>query len=242
MAQETISFSDKVDGWTSFHSFIPDGMASINNRFISIKNGQLWLHNDEINLVRNNFYGEQFDSKIVTVINEANSEDKIFKTLVLEGNNSWEANIKTNYTESNILKSEFNKRESRYFAHIRKHEDNNDFHGETAQGIGNILSVSGNVITYSNVSSNVNIGDRLFQLNGSINELIGMVSDYSATTITVTTILITPVVGLFSFSGKEGRIEGAEIRGYFAEITLVNDDTTATELFAIESNIIKSFV
>lgn len=242
MAKETISFSDRVDGWTSFHSFIPDGMASINNRFITIKDGQLWLHNDETNPVRNNFYGEQFDSLVKTVINEANSEDKIFKTLVLEGNNAWSANIKTNYTESNILKSEFNKRESRHFAHIRKHEDNDDFHGETAQGIGSIVSFVGNVITYENVSTNVNIGDRLFQLNGSVNELIGIVSDFTDTTITVTTVLLTIVPGLFSFSAKEGRVEGAEIRGYYAEITLVNDDTTETELFAIESNIIKSFV
>lgn len=242
MAKETITFSDKVDGWTSFHSFIPDGMCSINNRFITIKNGQLWLHNDESNPTRNNFYGEQFDSTIKTVINESNSEDKIFKTLVLEGNNAWSANIKTNYTESNIQKSEFNKRESRHFAHIRKNENNNDFHGETAQGIGNIVSFTSNVITFNNVSNNVNIGDRLFQLNGSVNQLIGIVSNYTGTTITVTSVLTAPVPGLFSFSAKEGRIEGAEIRGYFAEVTLVNNDTTETELFAIESNIIKSFV
>jgi len=238
----TLSFSEKNKGWTSFHSWNPDWITRLNKNMFTIKDGQLFQHNDKNNPVRNNFYEEQFNSEITTVINEANSEDKIFKTLVLEGNKSWEANIKTNYTESNIHKEEFNKRESRFFAHIRKHEDNNDFHGETAQGIGNIVSFLGTVITYAEVSQNVNIGDKLFQLNGSANDLIGIVSDYTQTTVTVTAVLITPVPGLFSFSAKEGRIEGAEIRGYFAEIKLENDDTAATELFAIESNIIKSFV
>jgi hypothetical protein len=33
--------------------------------------------------------GVQYGSKITTVINEANSEDKIFKNIVLEGNKPW---------------------------------------------------------------------------------------------------------------------------------------------------------
>jgi hypothetical protein len=76
-----------MQGWTSF-PFVPDFMTKLNNRFFT-KNGQLYLHNDETNPIRNNFYGVQYGSKITTVINEANSEDKIFKNIVLEGNKPW---------------------------------------------------------------------------------------------------------------------------------------------------------
>jgi hypothetical protein len=72
------------------------------------------LHNDETNPIRNNFYGVQYGSKITTVINEANSEDKIFKNIVLEGNKPWNVVIKTNLAESSIASSEFNARESRF--------------------------------------------------------------------------------------------------------------------------------
>jgi hypothetical protein len=63
-------------------------MTKLNNRFFSLK-WAIVLHNDETNPIRNNFYGVQYGSKITTVINEANSEDKIFKNIVLEGNKPW---------------------------------------------------------------------------------------------------------------------------------------------------------
>lgn len=242
MAKKTITYSEKVKGWTSFHSFIPDWIISLNNRFFSIKDGQLWLHNDNENPVRNNFYGEQFNSKIVTVINEANSEDKIFKTLVLEGNKSWDAAIETNYTNSTILKNEFNKRESRFFSHIRKNEDVNDLHGHAAQGIGVIVSSSGTTITFDFIPEMVGIDDALYQLNNDINELIGTIISINGSDIIVDSISTTPVNGFFSFSTKNARVEGSEIRGYYAKVTLENNDTDAVELFAIESNIVKSYV
>lgn len=240
--QETISYSEENTGWTSFWGFIPDAYCKLNNRFFTIKDGQLWLHNDESNPIRNNFYGEQFNSKIVPVINEANSEDKIFKTLALESTHAWKATIKTNYTESTIESSEFNKRESRFFSHIRKNEDQNDLHGSTAQGIGNIVSSTGLTITFDMVSDTVSIGDILFQVNGSVNEQIGVISLISNGVITVDSIVSTPIDGSFSYATKNARIEGSEIRGYYAEVELENSDTEAVELFAIESNIVKSYV
>jgi hypothetical protein len=242
MAQETISYSDNVDGWTSFHTYNPDMLCKLNNRFFSIKDGQLYLHNDQDNSVRNNFYGEQFNSKIVTVINDSNSEDKIFKTIVLEGNKAWETKIRTNLTESTIKKGEYNHRESRFFAHTRGNETVNELHGNMTQGIGVIVSRTGLVITYGNVSELINIGDSLYQLNGSVNEFIGTITSKTAITITVNAITTAPVNGYFSFATKNARVEGGNVRGYYAEITLENNDTDAAELFAIESNIIKSYV
>lgn len=242
MSQETISYSDKVNGWTSFHSFVPDWMAKLNNRFFSIKGGQLWLHNDETNPVRNNFYGEQFDSKIVPVLNDSPSDDKIFKTLVLQSTHSWDAKIKTNYTESTIANTEFNKRESRFFAHTRRSESQDDKHAFTAQGVGVIVSSSGLDIVFGVLPEMINVGDKLYQVNGSANELIGVITNISGTTLTVNAITTAPANGFFCYAEKNARVEGSDMRGYYAEIELTNSYTEAVELFAIESNIVKSYV
>lgn len=243
MFNKTIAYSDKTLGWTSFFSFLPEWTTSLNNRFFSIKNGQLWLHNDHDNPVRNNFYGVQYNSKIVTVINDSNSDDKIFKTIVLEGNNPWNVTIETNLTNSTIKSTEFNKRESRFFAHTRKNEDESDLH-DTAQGIGVIISSSSTIISFTFIPELVGFGEKLYQLNGPDHELIGTIIniDRNNNQIEVDSITTTPVNGYFSFSTKESRIEGSELRGYYAKITLENSSTDSVELFAIESNIIKSYV
>ncbi len=242
MSKETISYSDKAKGWTSFHSFIPDWMAKLNNRMYSIKDGQLWLHNDESNPVRNNFYGEQYNSKIIAIFNEAPSDDKIFKTINLEGNLPWDVTVRTNYTESTITKEEFNHRESRWFAYTRKNENQNDLTGHTAQGIGVILSSVGLTITFGKISNMISEGDVLYQVNGSVNEIIGTITSIAGNVITVDAVATPPVSGYFSFAKKNARIEGSEIRGYYMEVELENDDTVPVELFAINTNAVKSYV
>jgi hypothetical protein len=88
----------------------------------------------------------------------------------------------------------------------------------------------------------LSIGDALFQLNGTVNENIGTIADIQGNVITVDSIVTTPIVGYYSFSTKNSRVEGSDIRGYYAQITLENNDTEPVELFAIESNIVKSHV
>jgi hypothetical protein len=162
--------------------------------------------------------------------------------MVLEGNNPWSATVKTNYSNSSIKKEEFDKRESRHFAYIRKNEDENDFHGNSVQGIGVINSVSGLNITFSQISDFVSVGDKLYQLNDVENEFIGIIESVNGLSITVDAITNMPVAGLYSFSKKESRIEGGEIRGYYMEVELTNDDTEKVELFAVSTNAVKSYV
>lgn len=146
--ENTLTFSEKNKGWTSFFSYKTKLMAKINNRFFTFQNGQLWIHNDENVDTRNNFYGEQYSSKVNTIVNVENAEDKIFKTLVYEGNQSWDAVLKTNLTNGTIKSTEFNKRESRWFAHTRGNEDENSFNGGATQGIGLIESVIADTIYF----------------------------------------------------------------------------------------------
>lgn len=217
-------------------------MCKLNNRFYTIKDGQLYIHNDKDNLVRNNFYGVQHTSKIKTVLNEVPGDDKIFKTLVLEGNRPWKADLKTNYTESTLKSTEFKEKESRQFAYLRKNEDATDLHGHSAQGIGVIVSNAGLTITFLHVSETVSIGDNLYQVNGAVNELIGEITDIENDVVTVDAITTAPANGFFAYAKKDSRIEGGEMRGYYLEVSLENEDTEAVELFAINSNAAKSQV
>lgn len=237
----TLTFSEKNKGWTSFHKWFPNLMCSLNNKFFTIKDGQLWEHHDRTNPIPNTFYGVKYPSKITTVFNDAPSEDKVFKNLVEEGSHPWSATIETNLTNSTITVDEFNNRESKWMAHTRKNESVTDI-TDRAQGIGNIVSVLGSVITYSAVPTMVNIGDSLYQLNGSTQELIGTILSMTATTITVSSVVTTPVPARFSYALKSARVQGSEIRGYYAKVVLENNSDERVELFAINSNVKKSHV
>lgn len=245
----TITFDETVQGWTSFHSFMPDFMLRLNNRFYTIKDGQLWLHNEEGNGY-NNFYEKQHASEVVTVFNDEHSHDKIFKTLVLEGTNSWKAELKTNYTESHIKPEEFNKRESRWFAYMRKNENTDDLHG-VSQGLGVIQSVNGLEITLHEIPQNVSVGDEVWQVsNDDTMQQIGVIENYYDNVV----VLIPPApeggavgnsmpkVGNFVFSKKDSRIEGSEMRGYYMEVALTDDTNEKNELFAISSEVVKSYL
>jgi hypothetical protein len=74
----TIAWSEKVNRWTSFRSFVGDWYQKINTNFISFKNGALWLHD---NPVFGNFYGTQYDSWIVALCNQDPDSTKILQTV-----------------------------------------------------------------------------------------------------------------------------------------------------------------
>lgn len=236
----TIGFKEGVKGWVSRYSYVPERMLGLNNSFYSFKDGELYLHDSE-NVARNNFYGEQFTSKVTVVFNDVPSDDKIFKTFVLESDAAWDVTLSTNYTNGVINASEFTSKESRWFAYIRKNENASDLNS-SAQGIGTITASSGLTVTVENVPSNVSYGDTLYQINGSSQEVVGVIDSISNNVITLVSLTNTPINSAFAFSKKDARIEGSEIRGYYLEAELENDSTNAVELFAVNTNLVKSYV
>lgn len=244
MSQYTLTFSEQNKGWTSFWSYRPDALARLNDRFYTIKNGQLWLHNDADNPIRNNFYGVQYNSSIKTVFNDAMADDKVFKTLILEANQKWAATFKTNLTESTIAAPEFNTRESRQFSFIRKNEAAGSLRGNAAQGIGVVVSVTGFAVAFNRIPDLVSVGDQLYQINVEAQELIGLITDIdrATRTITVDAFVTVPVVGYYAYAKKNSRVEGEETRGYYLEVTLTNNDTEEGNLFAVSTETSKSYV
>jgi len=49
----TVCFNERVDGWTTFKSYIPESGVSLNNTYYTYKNGYLYAHTNER---RNSFY------------------------------------------------------------------------------------------------------------------------------------------------------------------------------------------
>lgn len=235
---KTLSFSEKNKGWTAFQDWSANLMCRLNNQFYSIKDGQLYKHHDRDNASVNTFHGAQYSSRITTVINEAPSEDKVFKNLIIEGDRPWSATIETNLSNGTIKASEFAQRESKWMAHMRKNESAS-LNGRV-QGIGNIVTVNVNEIEFAQMPTLVSVGETLYQINNNVPEEVGVVDDIQGNVITVGSIVTTPVGGYFAYTVKNARIQGAEIRGYYAKVTLENDDNGNAELFAINSNIIKS--
>ena len=82
---KTVSFDERVDGWTSFKSFLPESGLSINNIYYTFKNGDLYSHD---NTTRNTFYGTAYESSVNVLFNDVPTSVKSFKTLNYEGSDS----------------------------------------------------------------------------------------------------------------------------------------------------------
>jgi hypothetical protein len=245
----TITFDEQVKGWTSFHSFLPDWMDSLNGEFYTIKDGQLYIHHDESNLVRNNFYGEQFNSVLDFVINQAPSDIKFLKAVNIEGNKAMEAIVvsylndeQTDITRSTISVGEFLNKEGKFYAYVRRNELTNDYTAKNAYGIGQVdVSVgTSEIIMQGNIPlSLISVGDEVYD---AANTLIGNVVSYdSGNNQLVVDTTPTLAAGTFLYGLKSGRIEGSEIRGYNFAVTLTDSTTDRLEIFAFNSEVAKSF-
>lgn len=253
----TLSYSESVKGWPGFFTFYPEFMIGMNQYLYTFKNGALYRHNT--NETRNNYYGEQFNSQITGVINKSPLEVKLFKTLELESDSQWTASLVSDLQVGNIDAEYFQEKEGSYFSFIRANEEI-DFKMRSVNGLGVVQSVQTNgttsVVSFSvDVGSIPSIGDLVFrtilipipntnpqQYTANTTERIGTITNINGLQITIdTTTFSTPVTNNFLISVKDPIAESHGIRGYYMEFTLENTDTTATELFAVSSDIFKSY-
>ena len=104
---KTVSFTEKVNGWTSLKSFIPENSISVAGNYYSFSDtdgdnvSELWLHNK--NLTRMNFYGVQYDSSVKFVFNDAPGSIKSFKSINYEGTSGWKATAISTENESGSI-------------------------------------------------------------------------------------------------------------------------------------------
>lgn len=242
MAEYTLTYDEKVKGWTSFYSYIPDMMVNMNNEFYSFKDGQLYVHNkSEGN--RNTFYGQSYNTELEFVANDAPSEVKIFKTIEIEGDSKeWDVTVATDIESGHVNKADFENKEGFKYSYIRRNaSDEVNTELLSVQGVGNLSSSSSNTYSFASVPNNISIGDVLYFSSGGSYTKIGVISAKNNTTITTASSLSTPSNGDFIFVAKNSVAESYGLKGYYASIRLTNNGTSPIEVFAVNSEVSKSF-
>jgi len=264
MANYTLTYDDGAQGWVSFYSYNPDWMIGMNNYFYTFKGGNIWRHNT--NETRNNFYGVQYNSKIVSVINDKPLENKLFKTINIEGDDTWDATLQTDIQTTGFINKEwFEKKEGSYFAFVRNSGETPAATGEyplrSLNGIGTSISILGfpgdRRISFSinplvNIGSILSIGDTIYYSLPPSYEtpiLFGVVTNIEVNlpkgenTIVVddTTGTVPPIQNPYILYIKNSVAESHGVLGHYCVFTIENDNTNPIELFAIESEIMKSY-
>jgi hypothetical protein len=151
---KTHQYSEKAGGWTSTWEVVPEFGITLNNTYYTVKDGDLWAHDDVAN--RNTWYGAAAtDSSVTLVFNDAPSTIKKFKTFSYEGETGWVAEaIETDQQSGRVLT--WAEKEGKFYNHVRGLATtwtNNDQDGNldtkefSVQGIGNLVSISGDVTT-----------------------------------------------------------------------------------------------
>jgi hypothetical protein len=245
----------------------------MNNYFYTFKGGNLYRHN--VNENRNTFYQpwwNQVDNLnpspraftptgLKSVFNTSVLENKLFKTINLEGDAAWSAQLITDLQFSGFIQENwFERKEASFFAFVR-----NNTIGELAlrsvNGIGNSISV-------------VNPGTNTTEINFSINPLISIgniisVGDFvyfssavqfagqvlavnvdlpnGINQIIIDNAMIAPVsipvpsnVQYF-FYVKNSVAESHGVLGHYCTFTLQNSLSSKIELLAVKSEVMKSF-
>lgn len=118
----TILFNENSNKFVSYHSAEPEYMCKFINGFFMFKDGQIWENN--VNETRNNFFGQQYTSKITFYCNLSPTEVKQFFSIREKSNKVWavtKAYIdptegKSQGMESRIKKGNFKNLQGDWFA------------------------------------------------------------------------------------------------------------------------------
>ena len=241
-------------------------MIGMNNYFYTFKGGDLYRHN--VNETRNTFY-EDWQTKngtpsnaftptrMKSVFNNSPLENKLFKTIDLQGDSTWSGDFDTDIQESGFISANyFDKKEGVFFAFIR-----NNTVGQLAlrsvNGIGQSSQVvAGNVVRFATtieIGSIISIGDLLYfslppyttpVLAGKVTAItVNLPAGTNQLTIDTTISGTTPIPiqNAFFLYIKNSVAESHGVLGHYCIFDLTNDNSVKIELFAVESDVMKSF-
>lgn len=256
----TLTYEPKVKGWPSFYSYNPDWMIGMNQYFYTFKNGNLYKHND--NAARNNFYGVQYSSRIKTVFNDSPLENKLFKTLNIEGNSPWSATLISDVQDSGFVQAGwFEKKEQSWYAFVRNSgttpAGNDEYVLRSVNGLGNSTTIlvtnpSAVVINFPltlNIKNILSIGDNLYRstpnpifvgkvVQVNVNLPKGINQIIVDTTVPNGSLPVQDVD--YYMYIKDAIAESHGILGHYGVVELTNTNTSQVELFVVESNVMKS--
>ena len=274
MANYTLTYDEGVQGFPSFYTYYPDWMIGMNNYFYTFKGGDLYRHN--VNENRNTFYSDWWikvgtpleafkPSFMKSVFNVSPLENKLFKTLNLEGDDAWAATMDTDIQDSGFIDYDyFEKKEQSWYSFIR-----NEGLGSTPSAIpeyslrslngigqsttvaivgqtstinfaittqiGSILSVDdyfyflvSGAPVYAGIVTSINVN-----LRKNINNIVIDTSSAGTTPIPTNTETFLYI--------KNSVAESHGVMGHYAVFNLTYTKNTKVELFAAESEVMKSY-
>ena len=233
----TWSYSPEVNGFLGRQSFDPDSMLRVNNEFLSFKGADVYKHNVG---PYSNFYGSLNQSTFNFNFNEDPSTRKIFKNISIEGNSAWNVDVNTDMQNGYVSYTDFVNKEGVYYSYIRGN-DALDLSTISVTGLGLVQNIVGSNYFLSEIPNTISIGDSIYITNGS---LFGTISEIGVDYIGITPeplISFTVNVGDFILSAKSSSIETSGIRGYYMNARFNLQTTGYVEVYAINSEVAKSF-
>lgn len=227
-------YSDESNGWLGRLTFNPEDMCRINGKFLSFKNGEIYQHNES---TRNTFYGVESPSKFIINFSQTPSERKNFKTLEMEASHAWNLTLLSDLDKGYVNASDFNKEEGVFKAHTRLSNTDIDTSLLSVQGIGN-CTLSGVVLSFGfTLSSDISIGDNIRNVN---NLLVGTITGKTSNTLTLNAVA-NIVSGDFVMLSKPQSANVNALLGYHMQVSAELSINTKTEVFSVNSEVIRSF-
>jgi len=270
MADYTLTYSEGSKGFPSFYSFFPDYMIGMNQFFYSFKGGNIFRHNT--NDRHCNFYGVDYPATITSVFNQEPLTNKLFKTINLEADDSWESYLTTDIQVTGYIDDDwFERKEASWFGFVRNdgptgaNTNQSEWELRSLNGIARSQTVGGapndyfiNFALEINIGSIISVGDYLYyalppydtpifagvvtQINvnkpNGTNQII-----IDSTTVPGTTNPI-PIQDAYFLYIKNPIAESHGVLGHYCEFFLelpVGKSQNPSELFAVESEVMKSF-
>lgn len=264
MPNYTLTYSDLVKGWPSFYSYFPERMIGMNQYLYSFNNGDIWRHNTNEN--RNNFYGQQFTSKLMSVINDNPLSRKLFKTMTLESDQPWSVSMSTDIQSNGLIEvAWFAEKEGAWFAFIRNNgptdasTDETQWELRSLNGIAQSSSVTGTVdapqVNFPisiDIGTKLSTGDALYYLeppydtpvfagtvtSKNVDKKQGINNVFIDATVTGTSPI--PIQDAYYMYIQNPIAESNGMLGSYLEFEIENSSTEATEIIAVKSEIMPS--
>jgi len=207
-------------------------------------------------------------SMIKSVFNDAPLENKIFKTINLESTDPWKAELSTDLQTNGLIEYNwFEKKESDWFGFVRAENDptnpvpTDQYALRNLNGIGTSTNVQVGVpgvgkttITFpltTSIGSIISIGDYLYFMVGGVPSFAGIIEQINVNISGgINTIVIDntgggaiPGVATFFLAIKNATAESHGMLGHYCEFTLTlpSTFTAASEMYAVESEVMKSY-
>ena len=234
---KSIIFSKKLGKFTSFVSYTGSYYGNLGNRFFQIRDNN--AYEAEKGTTYGNFFGTQSDASFTTVFNSSPSTTKVFQALSMESNRPADITIETAKNSATINKNTFSEREDAWYGYIPRSEGSSEY-----MILGVVAAEDDPKITFSSRVSRIPFrlgGDAYGYVNGVYTQIggatvNGVLDSNSLSFTNAGAISVGDVIAIKSDSS----IDGDAVRGHYAKVQYVLDDSSKFEVFAVNASVAQS--